>query len=59
MTITKEWADGDDSDLYAEGYRSGVWWAVALINEQEDLTLHWRDVLEALTAWDALGAVND
>ena len=30
-------------------YESGVWDAVALINENEDMELHWRDVMTALT----------
>ena len=29
-------------------YESGVWDAVALINENEDMTLNWQDVLNAL-----------
>tara|TARA_R110000822_G_scaffold839_6_gene3697 strand:+ start:1274 stop:1414 length:141 start_codon:yes stop_codon:yes gene_type:complete len=30
-----------------DAYTSGVWDAVAIINEHEDLTLNWNDVLMA------------
>jgi hypothetical protein len=30
-------------------YESGVWDAVALINENEDMELNWRDVMNAIT----------
>jgi hypothetical protein len=33
---------------YQEGYSSGVWDTVALINENEDMTLNWRDIINAL-----------
>ena len=29
-------------------YESGIWDAVALINENEDMELHWEDVLKAI-----------
>lgn len=29
-------------------YESGVWDAVALINENEDLELNWQDVMNAI-----------
>ena len=44
----KEWEDGDDSVLYDEGYRQGIWDAVALINENEDTEFLWTDVYKAL-----------
>jgi hypothetical protein len=44
-----EWKDGDDSALYDDGYADGVRDAVALINENEDMELNWRDVMNALT----------
>ena len=44
----KEWEDGDDSALYDEGYRQGIWDAVALINENEDTEFLWSDIYKAL-----------
>ena len=55
----KEWEDGDDAALYDDGYRAGVWDAVALINENEDMTIHWRDVLNALAIKDIAETLND
>ena len=40
-------------------YESGVWDAVALINENEDMTINWRDVLNALTIKDVIGALDE
>jgi hypothetical protein len=40
-------------------YESGVWDAVALINENEDMTISWRDVLNALAIKDVIEALDD
>ena len=45
----KEWEDGDDSALYDDGYRAGVRDAVALINDNEKMSISYQDVLNALT----------
>jgi hypothetical protein len=40
-------------------YESGVWDAVALINENEDMTIDWRDVMKALAIKDIVETLND
>jgi hypothetical protein len=40
-------------------YESGVWDAVALINENEDMTINWRDVLNALAIKDVIEALDE
>jgi hypothetical protein len=44
----KEWEDGDDSTLFDDGYRAGVRDAVALINDNENKSISYQDVLNAL-----------
>ena len=44
----KEWEDGDDSALFDDGYRAGVRDAVALINDNENKSISYQDVLNAL-----------
>ena len=44
----KEWEDGDDAALYDDGYRAGVRDAVALINDNENKSISYQDVLNAL-----------
>ena len=44
----KEWEDGDDSALYDDGYRAGVRDTVALINDNENKSISYQDVLNAL-----------
>jgi hypothetical protein len=40
-------------------YESGVWDAVALINENEDMTIDWRDVIKTLAIKDIVETLND
>jgi hypothetical protein len=44
----KEWEDGDDAALFDDGYRAGVRDAVALINDNENKSISYQDVLNAL-----------
>ena len=48
-TPDKEWEDGDDSALYDDGYRAGVRDAVALINDNEKMSISYQNVLNAIT----------
>jgi hypothetical protein len=39
-------------------YESGVWDAVALINENEDLQLNWQDVMNAIKIKEIIEGVK-
>ena len=42
-----------------DAYTSGVWDAVALINENEDMELLWSDVLKAIKIKQIIAGLDD
>jgi hypothetical protein len=46
------------NEEYQEGYSSGVWDTVALINENEDMTLNWRDIINALAIKELIAIIE-